>query len=88
MAADLKRNQRQRVFREGVVLVEQHAPFARRQLERRVRASRDVAVALAKRQFYPRIAPGELFQKRPDPGVGRGVISDAQLPAFVDLSAH
>ena len=34
MALDLERDQRERVFRERIVLVEQRAPFARRQFER------------------------------------------------------
>ena len=44
MPLDLERDQRQRVFREGIVLIQQRAPFARRESERGVRAGGDVAV--------------------------------------------
>jgi len=38
MPIDLEGDQRERVFGEGIIVVEKHTPFATRQFERRVRS--------------------------------------------------
>ena len=88
MLRDLQRDKSERVFRERVVLIEKRAPFARRQLQGRVRARGDVPVALPKSQFDSRVRRGGFFQERPHLRVGGRVVGDAQFPVFVNLMAN
>ena len=54
MMFDLERDKGERVLRESIVLIEQRAPFARREFERGIRAGGDVTVLLAEDEFDPR----------------------------------
>src|SRR2546423_330535 len=88
MAVYFQGNKRKRVFRKGIILVEQRAPFARCHFERGVRAGGDVPVPPAKGQFYPRVGRGDILQERPHLWIGGRVVGNTEFPVFVDLAAN
>ena len=58
MPIEFERELGERVFRQEIILVEQRAPGAGRELQRGIGAGRDVAVLLAESQLDPRLVRG------------------------------
>ena len=88
MRLDLERDACERVGGQRIILVEQGAPVAGGKGKGGVRTGCDVAIARAESHLDPRLCRSHLFEPGPDLRIGRSIVRDAKLPAFVNLLMH